>query len=131
MQKSGYLTVFYIYDRSRRLPSSLERDRQRRTTTRITNCPFSVLAKESSEGWALKHRPDRRFATYNHEPSLYPSIYPVYRQLSSGISQLLVLSNTGLALKEIQTVIRQSGSLAIRQDIYNYIAEVRRDSCQG
>ena len=130
-EKTGLSTVIYACDRSRRLPSSPERDRQRKTTTRMTNCPFSVLAKESSEGWTLKHRPDRRFATHNHEPSLHPSAHPVQRQLSGGISQLPALSNAGLAPKEIQTVVRQSGALATRQDIYNRIAEVRRDSRQG
>ncbi|KAL2137775.1 hypothetical protein VTI28DRAFT_8314 [Corynascus sepedonium] len=129
-EKTGLLTVFFACDRSRRLPSSLEQERQRKTTTRMTNCPFSVLAKESQEGWALKHRLDRRFATHNHEPSLHPTAHPIHRKLS-GIPEIETLSNAGLAPKEIQTVIRQSGSLATRQDIYNRIAEVRRDSRQG
>ena len=128
---SGFSRVFFACDRSRRLPSSPDQDRQRKTTTRMTNCPFSVLARESSEGWTLKHRQDHRFATHNHEPSLHPAAHPVHRQLSGGISQLPVLSDAGLAPKEIQTVVRQSGSLATRQDIYNRIAEVRRDSRQG
>ncbi|KAL2126963.1 hypothetical protein VTI74DRAFT_11556 [Chaetomium olivicolor] len=129
-EKTGRLTIFYAYDRSRRLPSSPERARQRKTTTRITNCLFSVLAKESSEGWALKHRQDRRFTTHNHEPSLHPTAHPIYWKLS-GTPELKTLSNAGLAPKDIQTVVRQSGSLATRQDIYNRIAEVRRDSRQG
>jgi hypothetical protein len=39
--------------------------------------------------------------------------------------------NAGIAPKEIQTIVRQSGSLATRQDIYNRIADVRRDACEG
>jgi len=96
----------------------------------MTTCPFSVLAKETDEGWALKYRPNPCFALHNHEPSLHPSAHPVYRQLSR-TPQLEALSNAGLAPKEIQTVVRESGSLATRQDIYNRIAEVRRDSRQG
>ena len=97
----------------------------------MTNCPFSIIARESREGWTLKHRPEVRFAIHNHKPSQHPSAHPVHRQLSGGTTQLATLSNAGLAPKEIQTVVRQSGSLATRQDIYNRIAEVRRDACEG
>ena len=128
-ERNGYLKIFYACDRSRRPPSSGER--QKKTTTRMTNCPFSILAKESSEGWTLKHRPDQRFATHNHEPSQHPVAHPVHRQLSQGTSQLANFSNSGLAPKEIQTLVRQNGSLATRQDVYNRIAEVRRDACEG
>jgi hypothetical protein len=47
------------------------------------------------------------------------------------MSQLASFSNAGLPPKEIQTLVRQSGSLATRQDIYNRIADVRRDACEG
>ena len=127
-EKNGYLSVVFACDRSRQLPSMGARRRQ--TTTRMTECPFSVLAKESSEGWTLKYRSDVRHANHNHEPSLHPSAHPVHRQLSHA-PQLEALSNAGLAPKEIQTIVRQSGSLATRQDIYNRVAEVRRDARQG
>lgn len=130
-EKNGTLTVIYACDRSRH-PSSSRLERQRKTTTRRTNCLFSILAKETTDGsWALKHRPDQRFTLHNHEPSQHPSAHPVHRQLSGGTSQLATLSNAGLAPKEIQTLVRQSGSLATRQDIYNRIAEVRRDAHEG
>jgi hypothetical protein len=96
----------------------------------MTNCPFSVLARESGEGWTLKHRQGQHFATHNHEPSLHPSAHPIQRQLSQG-TQIPPLSSAGLAPKEIQTIVRQNGSLETRQDIYNRIAEVRRDSREG
>jgi len=132
-EKSGRLTVTYACDRTFLLPTTRrERERIRKTTTRGTGCPFSVLAKESPDNtWILKHRPDRRFSIHNHEPSQHPSAHPVHRQLSQGTSQLATLSNAGLAPKEIQTLVRQSGSLATRQDIYNRIADVRRDACEG
>ena len=73
---SGFLRVFFVCDGSRRPPSSPDQDRQRKTITRMTNCPFLVLAKEFSKGWTLKHRQDHRFATHNHEPSLHPTTHP-------------------------------------------------------
>jgi hypothetical protein len=130
-EKSGRCTVTFACDRGRRPPNN-QADRQRRTTSRVTSCPFSVLAKESSDGsWALKYRPDARFSIHNHEPSQHPVAHPIHRQLSQGTSQLATFSNAGLAPKEIQTLVRQSGSLATRQDIYNRIADVRRDACEG
>ena len=129
--KNGTSRVIYACDRSRDPPSSSVK-RQRKTTTRKTSCPFSVLAKESSDGsWALKHRPDHCFSIHNHEPSQHPSAHPVHRQLSGGTSQLASLSNASVAPKEIQTIVQQSGSLATRQDIYNCIADVRRNTCEG
>ena len=130
-EKSGRITVTYACDRVFLVPTTA-RERLRKTTTRGTGCPFSVLAKESPDNtWALKHRPDRCFSVHNHEPSHHPSAHPVHRQLSGGTSQLASLSNAGIAPKEIQTLVRQSGSLATRQDIYNRIADVRRDTCEG
>ncbi len=110
-QVNGFTKVIFACDRSRHRPSSPERPRQRQTTTRMTKCPFSIVAKESREGWTLKHRQDRQFATHNHEPSLHPSAHLVLRQFSSQRDmQIAPLSNAGLAPKEIQTLVRQSGS---------------------
>lgn len=130
-EKNGYSTVIYACDRSGQPPKSSV-ERQRKTATRKTGCPFSVLAKESINGsWILKRRLDQRFSIRNHEPSRHPSAHPIHRQLSRGTTQLASFSNAGIAPKEIQTLIRQSGSLATRQDVYNRIAYVRRDLCEG
>ena len=130
-EKSGRVTVTFACDRSRRPPKALN-NRLRKTTTRATNCPFSVLGKESSDGsWVLKHRPNPQFSIHNHEPSSHPVAHPIHRNLSGDTSQLAVFSKAGLAPKEIETIVRQSGSLATRQDIYNRIADVRRDACEG
>ena len=102
-EKTARTTVTYACDRGRQLPSSDRnsiREGKRKTTTRMTNCPFSVLAKESSEGWTLKHRPGARHALHNHEPSLHPSAHPVLRQLSR-TPELKALSNAGLVPKDI------------------------------
>jgi len=130
-EKNGNCTVIYGCNRSYKPPST-STSHQRRTTTRVTGCPFSIIAKEStSSGWALKHRPNQRFSKHNHEPSQHPSAHPVHQQLSRGTAQLAAFSNAGLAPKEIQTLVQESSSLATRQDIYNRIADVRRDSYKG
>ena len=129
--KNNQSTVTYACDRACQPPTSTAR-RQRQTTTRGTSCLFSILAKESSNGtWVLQHRSDNCFSIHNHEPSQHPSAHPVHRQLSRGTTQLATLSNAGLAPKEIQTLVRESSSLATRQDIYNRIADVRQDTCEG
>jgi hypothetical protein len=67
---SGRQIITYACDRWCRLPSA-SKDRQRKTTTRGTNCRFLIIAKESLDKatWSLRHRPDGRFSLYNHEPS--------------------------------------------------------------
>ena len=130
-EKTGRTTVTYACDRSRRQPDN-ERVRQgkRRTTIRMTECPFSVLAKETNNGWVLKHRFGIRHAFHNHEPSLHPSAHPIHHQLLR-TPELKAFVKAGLVLKKIQTVIRESGFLTTRQDIYNQIAEIQQDSHEG
>jgi hypothetical protein len=49
-QVNGFTKVIFACDQSRHGPSSPERPRQRQTTTRMTKCPFSVIARESCKG---------------------------------------------------------------------------------
>ena len=121
----------YACDRSRRQPDDdCIRQGKRKTTTRMIECPFSVFAKETNDGWVLKHRPGVCYAFHNYEPSLHPSVYPVHRQLPR-TSELEALIKAGFVPKEIQTVVWKRGFLTTRQDIYNRIAEIRRDSYEG
>ena len=77
-EKSGKLTVVYACDRSCRDYAS-ERPRQRKTTTRSNNCPFSVLAKESRDGnvWIYNIDPIDNLPNittnqaYTHQPTMY------------------------------------------------------------
>ena len=134
-EKTGRRIVTFTCDRSRRLDNPSQ-PRKRKTTTRSTGCQFSVLGKQSldSTTWTLCHHPDRQFAIYsNHGPSLYQSAYPVYRLLSN-IDILIIrnLTNARVALKDIRTYICQnSDTIAMQQDIYNRIAEGRRELCEG
>ncbi|KAM6513667.1 hypothetical protein FALCPG4_18973 [Fusarium falciforme] len=131
---SGRQIVTYACDRWCRPPSA-SKDRQRKTTTRGTNCRFSIIAKESLDKatWSLRHRPDSRFSLHNHEPSWHKSAHPVHRQLSDADkSTISRLTNAGVAPKDIRTYIRQnSNTIATQQDIYNRIADSKRELCEG
>jgi hypothetical protein len=133
-EETGRHTITYLCDRRSKPPNALK-ERQRKTTTRGTGCEFSVLAKESLDKrtWTLRHRSDQRFSSHNHEPSQHPSSHPVHRVLSGEhMSQLTSLLNAGIAPKDIRTYIRQNTtSIATQQDIYNRIADARRDICEG
>ncbi|KAK6850482.1 hypothetical protein PG987_000116 [Apiospora arundinis] len=134
MEKTGRRTVIYSCDRSCRPPSATK-ERRRKTTSRGTGCEFSVLAKESLDKtkWTLRHRPDKRFSSHNHEPSQHPSAHPNHRKLSEeDLCRLISLSNAGVSPKGIRTYIRQNtASIATQQDIYNRIADARRSTCEG
>lgn len=133
-ERSGKRTVTYACDRSCRPPSETT-ERQRKTTSRGTNCPFSVLAKESldKKTWTLRHRQDPRFSLYNHEPSQCSTAHPVHRKFNDEDTTLLLnLANAGIAPRDIRTYLRHhSASTATQKDVYNRIAAVRREMCAG
>jgi hypothetical protein len=128
------LTVTYTCDRARRPPKSSE-GRKRQTTSRSTCCQFSVLAKQSLDHttWSLKHRQGRQYAVHNHEPSLHETAHPSHRVLSEADKATISgLTDARIAPKDIQTFLRQnSNTIATQQDIYNYIAESKRQFRQG
>ena len=135
-KSSGKRVVTYACDRSWKPPTSTDIERKRKTTTRGTSCPFSVLAKESLDKttWSLRHRPGKDCSKHNHPPSQHPSAHPVHRQLdASGKASLSDLVSAGIAPKDIQTYLRQQDprSLSTRQDIYNCIAKLKDDMHEG
>ncbi|KAF4336982.1 transposase [Fusarium beomiforme] len=133
-EKTDRRTITYMCDR-RRNHTIVSRERQRKTTTRTTGCEFSVLAKENNDRstWTLRHRSNSRFSLHNHEPSQDTTAHPVLRTMSKEhLSQLTGLANAGIAPKEIRTYMRQNtDTIATQQDIYNRIADARREVCQG
>ena len=63
-------------------PQNRLQDRKRRTTTRKTNCQFSVVAiQQTDTQWEIRHRPGIEHSLYNHPPSQSTSSYPVHRKL--------------------------------------------------
>ena len=132
-EKTNRRTITYACDRFYHPPKS-STERQRKSTTRATSCQFSVLAKETQHGaWVLRHRPDKKFAVHNHEPSPHPSAHPAHRTLlKEDMAKLTSLSNAGIPAKNIRTYIRENtDSITTQQDIYNCITDVRRDTCEG
>jgi hypothetical protein len=132
-EASGRRRVFYACDRSGRLPDTTK-VRQRQTTSKRTSCLYSVIARESKDGtWTLKHRPDPQYSVHNHDLSTDPLAHPAHRTVSA--SERAAISSyvdAGLAPKEIQSLLRNTHQTsATRQDIYNQIAEARRQSYQG
>jgi hypothetical protein len=57
----------------------------RSTQSRGTGYLFSILAIELSNsiGWEVRYRPEARYNTHNHPPSLSPAAHPSHRQLST------------------------------------------------
>ena len=133
-ERSGKQTITYACDRYSRPPSDAL-DRQRKTTTRGTGCPFSVLAKESLDKkiWTVRHRQDPRFAVHNHAPSQHPSAHPAHRRFTDEAATLLMnLTNAGIVPRDARSYLRQhSDCTATQKDIYNRIAMVRREMFAG
>uniref|UniRef100_A0A1Y1NIF4 MULE transposase domain-containing protein n=1 Tax=Photinus pyralis TaxID=7054 RepID=A0A1Y1NIF4_PHOPY len=130
---NGRCTVTYACDRGCKPPDPSDK-RKRKTSTRGTECPFSIIAKEARDSsWQLKHR-DPKYHQHNHEPSLHPLAHPAHRKMAAQekacISQL---ATSRIHPKEIQIYLREQGipNLTIRQDIQNRIAETRREICEG
>jgi hypothetical protein len=86
MWKGKKKVVFYECDRARKPPPKgyLEHSahmRVRNTTTRKTNCQFSVKGVQINEDqWELRHRPDDHCAVHNHAPSHAATSHPVHRR---------------------------------------------------
>jgi hypothetical protein len=131
---NGRVRVIFACDRNKQPPSAFT-ERKRRTYTQGTGCKFSVLAKQSLDGasWALTYRPSQEYTIHNHPPSQDPSAHPAHRKLSSEEqSTIASLANAGVPPKDIRTYIRQNTtSIATQQDIYNRIADSKRDLCEG
>ena len=132
---NGRQVVVFGCDRGAGRTPKPSTTRRKVTTTRRNGCQFSVLAKDSpcKTIWALKHREGCEYNTHNHEPSLGKLAHPVHRQLSDPDKSLVQsMANAGVAPKEIRSFLRtQSDTLATQQDIYNCIAQGKRNLAKG
>jgi len=131
---SGRRSVTYVCDRAG-APRNLTATRRRQTNTRRTGCQFSVLAKETLDKstWRLTHRQGTQFASHNHSPSSDLTLHPTHRQLSSeDRSTVNRLANAGMKPTEIRSYLRvNTQSLATQQDIYNCIAQGKKELAKG
>ena len=78
-------------------PQHYPQSRTRSTSTRKTNCKFSIVAIQRTDTeWELRHRPSREFSIHNHPPSQSISSHPAHRRLAQAeINQAKALYNTG------------------------------------
>jgi hypothetical protein len=78
-------------------PQNYLQDRKRRTTTRKTNCQFSIVAIQYTDTqWKLCHRPGIEYSIHNHPPSQSTSSHPAHRKLAQvEINQARSLHNAG------------------------------------
>ena len=131
---NGRVRVVFACDRNKQPPSASV-ERKRRTSSRMTGCKFSVLAKESLHGasWVLSHRTGQEYSQHNHPPSQDPSAHPAHRSLSSeDRSTVASLTAACIGPKEIRSYLRQnSDAIPTQQDIYNCIAESKRRLYEG
>ena len=131
---SGRIKVVYACDRNKQPPSA-SIERVRHTSSRRTGCKFSVLAKQSLDGgvWVLSHRPDKECARHNHPPSEDPSAHPAHRRFEEqDAATISNLAMSGTTPRDIRTYLHtHSETLATQRDIYNRIAETRRDLREG
>lgn len=131
---NGRVKVVFACDRNGQ-PRNTSIQRQRRTCSRETGCKLSILGKETLDktSWVLSYRSGSEYSQHNHLPSQDPSAHPAHRKLSNK-DQIIVdgLTNAGITPKDIRTYLRQnSETIATQQDIYNRIANSKRDLCEG
>lgn len=132
-ENTGRLTVTYACDRGGVMPEPT-RPRQRRTTSKKTGCICSLVAKQAVDGtWSLKHRQDPKFAMHNHEPSASAAAHPAHRKFSEEEKMMIAgMTSAGVPPRQIRAFLRQQyQSVATQQDVYNYIAESRRQNHDG
>jgi hypothetical protein len=96
------IKIFYNCDRyglppPENHPQRYLQARKRQTTTRKTNCQFSVIAVQCTDiQWELRHRPGMEYSIHNHPPSQSTSSHPAHRKLAQAeINQARALHNAG------------------------------------
>ena len=99
--------------------------RKRRTQSRRTECPFSIVAKEDDIDWTFTIR----HGEHNHIPT-GPSSYPAHRKLKPEAIQaiadhILAGDKAGVIVNKLR--ITNSNQLMKNQDVYNAKAAIRRE----
>jgi hypothetical protein len=96
------IKIFYNCDRygpppPENYPQKHLQARKRHTTTRKTNCQFSVIAVQCTDTqWEFRYRPGIEYSIHNHPPSQSTSSHLAYRKLvQAEINQARALHNAG------------------------------------
>jgi hypothetical protein len=93
INKKDRIRITYECDRAGKPPiqdrpqndSRRPQKRIRSTSTTKTGCLFSVIGVQFDDHWELRHRPDPKYSTHNHGPSLSAFAHPTHRRLSKGL----------------------------------------------
>jgi hypothetical protein len=112
--QSQSLTVTYMCDRGAG-PRS-DQASKRKTSSRRTDCTFSINAVESycKTQWTVRHRDGPQYCIHNHRPSFGPSAHPVHRQIPDQAEQTIrYLSQAGVKPKEIRTYLKLSNTFQL------------------
>jgi hypothetical protein len=106
INKGTRLKIFYNCDRCgapppETHPQHYPQSRIRSTSTRKTNCQFSIVAIQRTDTeWELRYRPGREYGIHNHSPSQAISSYPAHRKLAQAeLNQARSLHSSGKSYK--------------------------------
>ncbi|KAK3185217.1 hypothetical protein Dsin_032503 [Dipteronia sinensis] len=114
--------------RNRRKPvdeSIAENSRNRKTGSRLTNCPFEALGKKEDGLWILSIKN----GAHNHEPLKDISEHPSARRFSeSEVFLIKEMTEAGLKPRQILKRLRQSNPelLSTPKHVYNVKAKLRQ-----
>jgi malonate-semialdehyde dehydrogenase (acetylating)/methylmalonate-semialdehyde dehydrogenase len=107
-----------------------ENMRQRKTASRLTNCPFEVVGKKDDDLWRLTIK----IGEHNHEPSTDVSDHPSCRRFTE--EELLMIREMTAAGKRPRQILkalrqRNPNLVSDSRNVYNVKAKIRRDSLSG
>ncbi|XP_031383188.1 methylmalonate-semialdehyde dehydrogenase [acylating], mitochondrial-like isoform X2 [Punica granatum] len=105
--------------------SGVENTRQRKTGSRLTNCPFEAVGKKEEGLWVLHIRT----GTHNHEPLRNISEHPSARRLSENeIFLIKEMTEAGLKPRQILKRLRQTNPelRSTPKHVYNVKAKLRQ-----
>ncbi len=100
--------------------------RRREKVSRLTDCPFSILAILRKEGWYL----EVKCAEHNHEPSETAAAHPRHRKMTPLVrAQIAELSSKGMPPKQIMETLKKcnDGLPLVATDVYNYRKSIKKD----
>jgi hypothetical protein len=118
--------IYYICDKAGIHESKAK---VRDTSTRRTNCPFSVLLCQKDDHWIISVKNPN----HNHARSIDPRAHNVYRKRSdSQVEMIKALTSAGVQPKQIMTAIRQEDptTYICVSDIRNERKLARKDYLQ-
>lgn len=107
-----------------------ENMRQRKTPSRLTNCPFEVVGKKDDDVWALTIK----CAEHNHEPSKEISDHPYCRRFTEEeVLMIREMTAAGKKPRQILKALRQKNPSLVSdsRNVYNVKAKIRREILSG